>query len=153
MADPLSAAGLAVGVLSLGIQVSGGVTTYIDSLSCRDKDIASIRRQNASLQKSLEVIRESLSQFHRKHHPATTAVHECLDSCKNELSALESLISDLTSCDQFATSQKDKFKSQGKKLLYPFSRPKVKELETRICNTNSALQLALQALGLFVDLI
>lgn len=151
MADPVSVAGLAVSVVSLGIQVSGGITTYIDSLSCRDKDIASIRQQNASLQKSLEVIEASLPQFHRKHHPATTAVHECLDSSKNELSTLESLISDLTSCDQFAKSRKDKFKSQGKRLLYPFSRPKVKELETRICNTNSALQLALQTLGLFVD--
>ena len=151
MSDPLSAAGLAVGVVSLGIQVSQALTTYIDALNCRERDIASIRQQNGSMQKSLAAIQTSLSQFQSNHQTATAAVHECLGSCKTELSALESLVSDLTTRGQFTTSRKDKFKSQGKKLLYPFSRPKVKELETRICNANATLQLALQTLGLFVN--
>ncbi|RYP92826.1 hypothetical protein DL770_000997 [Monosporascus sp. CRB-9-2] len=151
MADPLSVAGLGIGVVSLGLQVSRGITTYMDALNCRDKDIASLRQQNDSLRKTLQVVETSLSQFQRDHRFATTVVHECLDSCKKELNALESLVADLTACDQSTTSRKNKFKNQGKKLLYPFSRPKVEHLEIRIYNANASLQLVLQTLGLSVS--
>ncbi|KAH7141998.1 hypothetical protein EDB81DRAFT_899466 [Dactylonectria macrodidyma] len=151
MADPLSVTGLAIGVVSLGLQVSGAITTYIDALNCRDKDIASVRQQNDSLQKTLQALESLLSQFQRDHQVATTAVHECLGSCKKELNAMESLVAEVTACDQSASSRKNKFKNQGKKLLYPFSRRKVEELEIRISNANATLQLALQTLGLVVS--
>ncbi|KAH6894747.1 hypothetical protein B0T10DRAFT_536780 [Thelonectria olida] len=106
MADPLSVAGLGIGVVSLGLQVSGAIMAYIDALNCRDKDIASVKQQNSSLRKTLQIIETSLSQFH--------------------------LIADLTVCRQSTTSRENKFKNHGKKLLYPFSRPKAEKLEARL---------------------
>lgn len=148
MADPLSVAGLAISVISLGIQVSGGITTYIDGLNCRDQDIASVRQQNDSLVKIVQVVETSLSQLENDHQVATATTRECLQSCTKEIEALESLVSDLTACDQFTTGRRDKIKNKGKKLLYPFSRPKLEQLETRLHNANATLQLALQTLGL-----
>ncbi|KXX80069.1 hypothetical protein MMYC01_204985 [Madurella mycetomatis] len=138
MADPLSVAGLGIGVVALGLQVARGITTYIDALNCRDKDIASVAEA-------------SLSKFQCDHQVATSAVHAGLDSCQKELNALENLVTDLTAYDQSAASKKHEFKSQGKNLLCPFSRPKIEQLETRIRKANATLQLALQALGLFVS--
>ncbi|RYP45967.1 hypothetical protein DL768_007749 [Monosporascus sp. mg162] len=130
MADPLSVAGLAIGVVSLGLQVTGGITDYIDALNCRDQDIALLQRD---------------------HQAATAAVRECLDSCKKELQVLESLVAELVACDQSTTGRKNKIKNQGKKLLYPLNRPKLEQLGTRLRNVNATLQLALQTLGLSVS--
>jgi uncharacterized protein YigA (DUF484 family) len=150
MADPLSVAGLAAGVISLGLQVAGGITNYIDALSCRRQDISSVRQQNDALRNTLQVIKTSLSQLQHDHQDATVAVREWLDSCKNELEALESLIVNFTACDQpmVTAGWKNKVKNKRKKLLYPFSHPKLEQLETRLHNANAALQLALQTLGL-----
>ena len=94
------------------------------------------------------MVETSLSQFHPEYQASTAPVRNCLDSCRKELKALNILVADLASCGQNATGRRDKIKSRGKKLLYPFNRPKIEQLETRLCNANSTLQLALQALGL-----
>ena len=139
MADPLAVAGLAVGVLSLGLEVSGGIVTYIDALNCRSKDIASVEQQNDLLQKSLKVIATSLSRLRPDHAEAAAVVIGCLDSCKKELSALNTLVSDLSACDKSTTSWNERLMGKEKKLLYPFNRPKVQQLEARISNAIGAL--------------
>ncbi|KAK3297421.1 uncharacterized protein B0H64DRAFT_392114 [Chaetomium fimeti] len=152
MADPLSVAGLAMGVVSLGIQVSQGITTYIDALNCRDQDLLSVRERNNSLRQTLQVVERSRSQLEDDHQVATAAIRECLDSCNKELGVLEDLVIYLTACDQSNTASLiGKVRNKSKKLLYPFSRPKLEQLETRLRNANAALQLALQILGLSVS--
>lgn len=148
MADPLSVASLAAGVVSLGIQVSQGITAYIDALQCRDEDIASVRRRNESLRKTLRVVETSRSHLEGDHQVATAAIRAYLDSCNRELSALDNLVVHLTTCDDITTGLIDKVKNKSKRLLYPFSRPKLEQLEARLRNANMALQLALQILGL-----
>jgi hypothetical protein len=149
MADPLSVAGLAAGLVSLGLQVCGGITKYMDALDCREQDIASVRQQNLSLQKTLHVVETSLAQLQPDHQTAAAAVSSCIDGCRNELEALVTLMADLAGSSQpTAVGRRDKLRNQGKKLLYPFSRPKLEQLETTLRNANATLQLALQALGL-----
>lgn len=148
MADPLSVAGLATGLVSLGLQTYGGITKYIDALDCREQDIASIKQQNDSLRKTVQVVETSLAQLQCGHQRPTAAARDCLGSCKNELQALDDLLAQLTGFGQPTTGRRNKIKSRGKKLLYPFSRPKLEQLETRLRNTNLTLQLALQALGM-----
>jgi hypothetical protein len=147
MADPLSVAGLAAGVVSLGIQVSQGITAYIDALQCRDDDIASVKKRNDSLRKMLRVIETPRSHLEGDHQVATTAIRECLDSCNTELIALDNFVIHLTTCDESTTGFIDKVKNKSKRLLYPFSRSKLEQLETRLRDANMALQLALQILG------
>ena len=149
MADPLSVAGLAAGLVSLGLQVCGGLTQYLDALDSRDQDMVSVRQQTISLQNTLRAVEPSLAQLQPDHQAATATVCDCIAECKSELRALVTLVTDLSGCDHPPTAGcRDKLKSQGKKLLYPFSRPKVNQLETRLRNANGALQLALQTLGL-----
>lgn len=149
MSDPLSLAASAAGLVSLGLQVCGGITQYLDALDCREQDISSARQQNESLQKLFPIIESSLSQLRGDHHEATAAAQDCLNACKTNLKALEDLLADLTGSCQAHGEKRIKVTSRGKKLFYPFKRSKLRELEEKLSRTNAALQLPLQALELW----
>ncbi|KAK7227351.1 hypothetical protein V2G26_015354 [Clonostachys chloroleuca] len=153
MANPISVAGSAVAVVSLGLRVTGGITEYIDALHSRDQYIASVRQKNDTLRKTLQVVEASLSrlQLQGDHQAAAQVVRECLDTSMKELKALEDLITELTIGDPSLPRRQSKLKTQGKKLMYPFSRPKLEQLGTRLGHINAALQLALQTLGLSIS--
>ncbi|KAG4264788.1 hypothetical protein FPRO03_00072 [Fusarium proliferatum] len=148
MADPLSVAGLALAVVSLGLQVTGGITDYFDSLKSRDQDIASIIQQNDTLKKTLQVIESSISRFQNDHRTATEALRQFLDSSNDELKVLEGMVAMLTTDDQGSTNRRTKARNKGKKLLYPFHRPKLEQMATKLHHINATLQLGLQSLGL-----
>ncbi|KAK2684067.1 hypothetical protein RAB80_002013 [Fusarium oxysporum f. sp. vasinfectum] len=151
MADPLSVAGLALAVVSLGLQVTVSITDYFDSLKSYDQDIASIEQQNDTLRKTLQVIESSISRFQNDHRTATEALRQCLDSCKEELKALESMVATLITDNQGTAGRKNKARNKGKKLLYPFHRPKLEQIATKLHHINANLQLGLQSLGLSVS--
>ncbi|VTT72410.1 unnamed protein product [Fusarium fujikuroi] len=151
MADPLSVAGLALAVVSLGLQVTGGITDYFDSLKSRDQDIASIIQQNDTLKKTLQVIESSISRFQNDHRTASEALRQFLDSSNDELKVLEGMVAMLTTDDQGATDRRTKARNKGKKLLYPFHRPKLEQMATKLHHINATLQLGLQSLGLSVS--
>lgn len=148
MSDPLSIAASAAGLVSLGLQVCGGITRYLDALDCREQDISSSRQRNESLQKLLPVIEFSLNQLRSDHHAVTAAAQDCLDACKTDFKDLENLLVDLTSSGRANSGKTSKIASHGKKLLYPFKRSKLQELNGKLSRTTQSLQLALQALGL-----
>ncbi|VUC33350.1 unnamed protein product [Clonostachys rosea] len=153
MANPLSVAGSAVGVVSLGLRVTGGITEYIDALQSRDQYIESVRQKNDTLRKTLQIVEASLSRLQQQgdHQAAAQVVRECLDTSMKELKALEDLITELTVGNPSLPRRESKLKTQGKKLMYPFSRPKLEQLGTRLGHINAALQLALQTLGLSIS--
>ncbi|KAH6632437.1 hypothetical protein F5144DRAFT_489559 [Chaetomium tenue] len=148
MADPLSVAGLAAGMVSLGLQVCGGITSYLDALKCGEQDIASTRQQIDRLGRALQAVEASLPQPQQEHQAPTAAVHGCLDSCNQELKGLETLMAHLAGPDQNPSGGREKIQALSKRLCYPFNRPKIEQLEMRLRNTNATLQLALQALGI-----
>ncbi|KAL7762719.1 hypothetical protein ACKLNR_009254 [Fusarium oxysporum f. sp. zingiberi] len=151
MADPLSVAGLALAVVSLGLQVTVSITDYFDTLKSRDQDIASIIQQNDTLRKTLQVIESSISRFQNDHRTATEALRQCLDSCTEELKTLESMVATLITDDQGTAGRKNKARNKGKRLLYPFHRPKLEQIATKLHHINANLQLGLQSLGLSVS--
>ncbi|KAH7493325.1 hypothetical protein FOMA001_g2045 [Fusarium oxysporum f. sp. matthiolae] len=151
MADPLSVAGLALAVVSLGLQVTVSITDYFDSLKSRDQDIASIIQQNGMLRKTLQVIETSISRFQNDHRTASEALRQSLDSCKGELKGLESMVATLIIDEQGTTGRANKARNKGKKLLYPLHRPKLEKIATKLHHINATLQLGLQSLGLAVS--
>ncbi|KAF4946472.1 hypothetical protein FGADI_11110 [Fusarium gaditjirri] len=151
MADPLSVAGLALAVVSLGLQVTVSITDYFGSLNNRDQDLASIIQQNDTLRKTLQVIESSISRFQNDHRTATEALRECLDTCNEQLKALESLVAELITDDRGTTGRKNNARNKGKKLLYPFHRPKLEQIAAKLHHINETLLLGLQSLGLSVS--
>lgn len=151
MGDPLAVAGPVTGLLSLGLQVSGGIITYIDALDCREAEIASAKRQNDTLQTLLKAVNASLISLQRDQPAVTLAVQPCVDACNDELKKLGELVAKLAPKPPPPSgggSQRSKWKGRGDKLRYPFSRPKLQQLEERLRNANASLQLALQTVEL-----
>ncbi|KAH7144678.1 hypothetical protein DER46DRAFT_630165 [Fusarium sp. MPI-SDFR-AT-0072] len=104
MADPLSVTWLALAVVSLGLQVTGGITDYFDSLKSRDQDIASVVQRNDTLRKTLRLIESSISRFQNDHRTATETLRQFLHSSSEELKVLESMLG-LQSSEKLATLQ------------------------------------------------
>ncbi|KAI1249155.1 hypothetical protein MGN70_008764 [Eutypa lata] len=151
MADPFTIVGLAAGLASLGIQVCGGITTYLDGIKCQADDIASVKRQVQSLESVLQAVRTTLPRIDSSHQVSTTAVVECLRSFEAELETLGKFVSKLTADIVTPTKFKDKVKEQTKKLTYPFNRSKLNQLEARLVQVNGIFQTSLQGLDLGIS--
>ncbi|KAI0594823.1 hypothetical protein F4775DRAFT_572051 [Biscogniauxia sp. FL1348] len=151
MADPISLAGLGLSIASLGLQVCGGITTYLDAVRCRDEEIASVKQQNETLIKTLQVIRNSLS-CHASTSPLPDAMSTCLKLFETRLGDLQILATELTNTHRPDDGLGKKVKDQGKLIWYPFKRPKLQQLEDKLSRANEALQLALQAFGIDISL-
>lgn len=152
MTDPFTIVGLAAGLASLGIQVCGGITTYLDGIKCQADDIASVKRQVQSLESVLQAVRTTLPRIDSSHQVSTTAVVECLRSFEAELETLGKFVSKLTADIVTPTKFKDKVKEQTKKLTYPFNRSKLNQLGARLVQVNGIFQTSLQGLDLSVQL-
>lgn len=138
---------LALGAVSLGLQVCNGIIVCLDAVKSRGHDIETVERKTLSVQHVLESIQGFLSRT-KKAFPANPNVTECIASCDIELKALESLVAGLVGCSSATPDWLPKVKTLAKKLSYAFDRPKLQQLETRLDQTISALQLAVQLLNL-----
>jgi hypothetical protein len=70
MADPVSIAGTAIGVVSLGLSLCQGLTQYLQALRCRREDIDSTSCQIDCLQSAFVVIKDALANLSSDHQSA-----------------------------------------------------------------------------------
>ncbi|KAK7972560.1 hypothetical protein PG988_006694 [Apiospora saccharicola] len=100
--DPVSLAASVAGLTSLGIQVTGGISTYLDALKCRDEELEAIRAR----------IRPSAIPLPR--------------SREHDLDALDDFVAQLAGSDRSAWRLRltDKYRA----LHFAFDRPKIREL-------------------------
>lgn len=148
MADPLSITGLAAGLISLSLQVCGGITKYVEDFKSRDEDIDLLRRKNETVKLIIQTLQESTTPIQTQHPQQASAVARTLQICEGELKAIDSLVSTLAVDLTSDLSLKVRAKNSKKKLKYPFDRTKVKELCARLDQAISSLQLALQSLDM-----
>ncbi|KAK8077076.1 hypothetical protein PG996_003246 [Apiospora saccharicola] len=143
MAEALGLAASVAGLLSLGLQVTGGFASYLDALENRQEELASAKRQNDALAASLDIVKTASTHVLSHHaHTITTSIQ----SCEAELQAAEVLLADLANCD--TSTWRQRLRSKKKKLSYRFDRAKVQKLVQRLHNSNQVLQLALAGLNL-----
>ncbi|KAL0939995.1 uncharacterized protein CTRU02_206605 [Colletotrichum truncatum] len=148
MAEPVGITGTAVGLVSLGLQLYGEISKYVNAVKGRKGELDSARRHAETMQKCINAIDDATSS--RKNANATTneAVDICVNSCINELKALEAVVLSLKDPDAGADTLSSRLKGKGKQVAYPFHREKLLELEKRMISTNEVLQTALHAFGM-----
>ncbi|KAI8626019.1 hypothetical protein F5Y19DRAFT_448661 [Xylariaceae sp. FL1651] len=148
MADPLSVGGLALGVVSLGIQVYSGVKTYIDAITARGDELASIQRRVRDLQSLLRTI-QSVERKLQQTATSPQLLTECLTHCETELQALHSFLVGL--CGTSTTPGHDfaaRIQEHAKKLSYYSHRKELSRLEMRLDKANQSLNTALEVAGI-----
>lgn len=140
MSDPLSVAGTAVGIISLGLQVSGEIVSYCQKWQGFNEDIQNIGQKADGLRMPLRALRELIEDFH-------TTDPTIASDLENKAKSIEQVIKRLkTATDRYAstTSDPDSFRFQLKKAAYPFRKEGLREMASDLDSVQAVLQTAIQ---------
>jgi len=153
--DPISVAGGVFGVLSLGIQIENWATTYVDGVKCQQQDIESARSQLRCMEEGLRSILTTIggSGFLDRLDDDMMAVCKCVEACKVEIKALETLLFELTGTgengrDTTRMGLMRRLKEQKKRLAYPYKRDNLLRLEGRLGRVNGVLGVTLTTVNM-----
>ncbi|KAK8859911.1 hypothetical protein PGQ11_010645 [Apiospora arundinis] len=162
MADPLSVAGLAAGVVSLGLQVASGITSYLDAIKGRQEEVASVKRELDSITSTLQRLDSICSQT-QAQHPASTILRQSIEACRIELDNLGNIPACIQSLNpqqgpSSSTQNVDarlfkKLMETQEHLAYPLRHAaKVQKLASQLRNLRESLQTSLQEVTIELSL-
>jgi hypothetical protein len=142
----MEAAGSAVGIASLGIQVCQGLLSYYHDWRSYHDDIVSACDKISSLERTLTLLRESLNQ------PSLDAkrkarVQESLVSCDGSIKALGKRCTKLQASAQ-PSNLREKALAVTKRALYPFKASTLAKVSETVNDLLDQLSVAIQALHL-----
>ncbi|KGO45164.1 hypothetical protein PEX1_000030 [Penicillium expansum] len=140
MSDPLSIAGTAVGIISLGLQVCGEIVSFCQAWRGFNEDIQNISEKADAARMPLRTLRELIEDF----HTTDPAIARDLE---NKARSIEQVIKRLkTATDRYATgtSNTESFRLQLKKAAYPFKKEALREIASDLESVQAMLQTALQ---------
>ncbi|KAJ4423095.1 hypothetical protein N0V82_002224 [Gnomoniopsis sp. IMI 355080] len=150
MADPLSITASVAGLISLGVQVIGGITQYLDAVRERKDDLVLARKQVDLMRELLKLV-ESVSVKIEPTHNSAAASLKASASVESELKALEQFVRRIdTKKPSTSHAALGKVSLQAKMLTYPFHRPTLVGLLSQLTRVNEMLQAALQVVALYI---
>ncbi|KAI1126305.1 hypothetical protein F5Y10DRAFT_244983 [Nemania abortiva] len=150
MADPVSVVGTAVGVVSLGLQVYGGLKQYLHDLNSRNTRVAKTLAYLEQLKATLDAIGTASQSLRTQHQAPADAVLSCLHSCSTEMRDLQRKLQETQPSQQI--SVKGKMKEFKKKFEYPFHISTLEEMGENLKRITDQLLLGAQGLGLYSHL-
>ncbi|KAI9720839.1 MAG: hypothetical protein M1812_002678 [Candelaria pacifica] len=148
MVDPLSTAGSAAGIVSLGLQVCGGLISYCRAWRSRDKDIEEARERLTELELTLKHVAGILSVVEILDDNAPNDLrlaHHKIRSCTKNLNNLHSALIESEEISQPA-GVLDRAHNIRLRSMYLFDKEKFKDLRSSVAETNINLGIASQFL-------
>jgi hypothetical protein len=142
----MEAAGSAVGIASLGIQVCQGLLSYYHDWRSYHDDIISAYDKVSSLERTLTLLNESLNQPFLDAKRKARA-YESLVSCGSSMHALEKRCAKLQASAQ-PSGLREKAAAVTKRTLYPFKASTLAKVSETVNDLLDQLSLAVQALHL-----
>lgn len=146
MADPLSVASSAVGVLSLAITTCQGVISYYKSWDTQGENMSNAKGEIERLRNCLSALEEILPKIMSS---SAIAVHveQCVLSCQEGTVRLEQFLKKCRNSPA-PLSLKDKIRDCGQKAIFPFRQSSLNTLKEIVRNLEDSLGTALQVLHL-----
>ncbi|CAM1509295.1 Fc.00g030340.m01.CDS01 [Cosmosporella sp. VM-42] len=140
MADLLSIAGSAVGVISLGITVAQGLFDYYAAFQGQKSDVAHTTKKLSRLLELLESLRQQLErrQSQAENHEILANMESSMEDCKELIRDLE------VELNKF--NQAPGLRAAGRRVAYPFRQSTLQKLEEDVNDFISCLSLAMQLL-------
>lgn len=128
MGDPFSAAGTAVGIVSLGIQVCQGLVSYYDKWKSFDDDIAQLRTKLDGLSQTLKHLdKHIVPNFKHFNAEEVEDVEKKIQSCCGGIRKLEAILAKCQSSAPANTVQGKAYKLY-QKTFYPLKKTTLQEL-------------------------
>ncbi|THV50212.1 hypothetical protein BGAL_0160g00150 [Botrytis galanthina] len=143
MADVL---GTAVGVVSLGLQVSQGIVSYYSAYRDQAEEIDGIAQRTQALHTTLKHLQASLRSLHSNHTSAVTLVAATVVSCADNIRTLETTLQKCQLSVPIGTKGKICF--LGKKAIFPFRQATLQRLENIVGKLQANVDMAIMALQL-----
>ena len=151
MGDPFSAAGTAVGIISLGIQVCQGLVSYYDKWKSFDDDIAQIQDRLNGLKQTLENLeRNIVPKFRSSNAREVEDVDKKILSCCSGIHKLRVILAQCQSSAPTSNTVHRKAYRLLQKTFYPFKRTTLLELSTILSNLQENLHTSMLSLMLYV---
>ncbi|RSL54333.1 hypothetical protein CEP54_009950 [Fusarium duplospermum] len=147
MSDPLSVAGTAVGITSLGIQVCQGLVWYLRSVHGRKAEIAEDLSEVQSLISIFYALNDILPKINQTRCTEVTTIRRCLEDSEGKLLELQQLLIKLRGPEQ-CTTNREKMREAGRTLVYPFRADTLKSLRQSLRELLDNLNLAIDVTSL-----
>ncbi|KAF5601698.1 uncharacterized protein FSUBG_8064 [Fusarium subglutinans] len=144
MSDPLSVAGSAVGIISLGIQVCQGLISYLQSFKSQDQDIQDSLKDVQTVVSILYSLKGILPKVDESSS-GTPAIRRCLAESEEKLREFQQFSLKLRGTQSQEHNVLEKMGHASRALLYPFREGKLKSL-------SQSLKGLLQNLSLCLDI-
>lgn len=149
MSDPLSVAGTAVGITSLGIQVCQGLVWYLRSVRGRRTDIADGLNEVTTLITIFYSLNDILPKLNHTRCIGATTIRRCLEDSEGKLLELQQLLIKLRGPQQQqTTTNSEKMKEAGRTFTYPFRADTLKSLRQSLRELLHNLNLAIDITSL-----
>jgi hypothetical protein len=141
MSDPLSVAGTAVGITSLGIQVCQGLVSYLRSIEGRKQQITDGLGEIQALIPIFYSLNNLLPSIDRRKGTEKSALQRCLRDSEEKILELQQLLLTLRG-PVSSPSTKGKMKGTARSLIYPFREESLNVLRKSIRELRNNLNLA-----------
>jgi ankyrin repeat domain-containing protein 50 len=145
MGDPLSVAGTAVGIVSLGLQVCQSLVSYYQSVKDQSKDISTTLQSLERLTKTLENFEATVNRrrFTKQQSSLVTDIEQHIYACED---AIEELDQELGKFITPGSGVRHMIKSTTRKATYPFKQGTLMKLRENVQDVLDNLALATNAL-------
>lgn len=128
MTDMLSLAASVAGLNSLGIQVTTGISKYLDALESWKEERTLATQENKALRSTIDIIATATEKLEQVLPDASAAAKESVKVCIESLDTLVIFMAKLAGSD--VSTWRTRLKTG--KFHYVFDGPKVLQLCTRV---------------------
>lgn len=157
MSDPLSIAGSAVGVISLGIQVAQGLVEYYSAIKNQDADMVAVDSQLRRLKENFTSIDSAIKKTNNvfPNHVIVRAIEDSLLECQKEVEALRKELNKIRVTPKNSAakiSKMERMKGSVRRFLkraeYPFRQKTLEQVRDLAQQLNGHLATVMSALGM-----
>ncbi|CEI70731.1 unnamed protein product [Fusarium venenatum] len=145
MSDPLSVAGTAVGIMSLGIQVCNGLVKYLRAVRGRKEEIRDGVREVEQVVSLLYSLNNTLPNVDLRN--GTNSLRTCVHNCYTKLEELQRLLDEL--CKTQPSNKATKRAADAiRSVSYPFQQEKLSMIRDSLRSVLNNLGLIISAISL-----
>ncbi|KAJ4183972.1 hypothetical protein NW755_009513 [Fusarium falciforme] len=148
MSDPLSVAGSAVGIISLGIQVCQGLIQYADAIRGRQQDVNDGMDEVRSLLVVFKSLEQTIGRIETDSPENAKSLLEHLRQAEAKLQSLEEVLTELDIPANTSSAIKGKMKETYRAATYPINKRKLEGTRQDVRSILGILTTALQTVDL-----
>jgi hypothetical protein len=141
MSDPLSVAGTAVGIISLGLQICGEIVSFCQAWRGFDEDIQNLNQKADSLRVPMKVLRQLIEDF---SIPDPTIASDLEKKAQSIGKAMRRLKIAIDRYSSVSSGKDDSLRFQLKKAAYPFRKEGLRDMASDLDSVQAVLNTAIQ---------